>query len=70
LVFAGAVGSGFSDAELVRLAGLLAPLQVDSSPFDTPVPHEYARYAVWVKPVLGGEARFRNWTADGLLRHP
>lgn len=70
LIFAGAVGSGFSDAELIRLAGLLAPLQVDSSPFDTPVPHEYARHAVWVKPLLGGEARFRNWTADGLLRHP
>jgi bifunctional non-homologous end joining protein LigD len=70
LIFAGAVGSGFGEAALAELEALLAPLQVSTSPFANPVPYEYARRAVWVSPRLAGEVRFRNWTADGLLRHP
>jgi bifunctional non-homologous end joining protein LigD len=70
LVFAGAVGTGFTDTELARLRGLLDPLRADSSPFDSPVPAEYVRDARWVRPSLEGHVRIRNWTADGLFRHP
>jgi bifunctional non-homologous end joining protein LigD len=70
LIFAGAVGSGFTDAELTRLQGLLDALAVDRSPFDNPVPAEYVRQARWVAPRLEGQVRIRNWTADGLFRHP
>jgi bifunctional non-homologous end joining protein LigD len=70
LIFVGAVGTGFTDADLTRLRGLLDPLRVDSSPFDSPVPPEYVRDARWVLPSVEGHVRIRNWTADGLFRHP
>ena len=70
LVFAGAVGTGFTDTELARLQTVLSPLRISSSPFANLVPKEYARDAIWVAPRLAGEVRIRNWTSDELLRHP
>lgn len=70
LWFAGAVGTGFTDAELARLRDLLAPLRIDAAPFVNPVPVEYARDAVWVTPRVEGRVRYRNWTPEGLFRHP
>ena len=70
LVFAGQVGTGFTDAELDRLAGLLAPLATDASPFielAQPKPSEKRR---WVEPALVVQASFGRWTRDGVLRHP
>jgi bifunctional non-homologous end joining protein LigD len=70
LGYAGRVGSGFDDAALRRLRGLLDPLERPTSPFDQEVPREYARHAHWVAPELVGEAEFRRWTSDGRLWHP
>ena len=68
LIFAGQVGSGFSHAELERVAALLDPLTVEESPFvDFPRQHERGH---WVRPTLVAEVRFTEWTLDGLLRHP
>ena len=70
LVFAGQVGTGFTDAELDRLAGLLAPLATDATPFVElvhPKPSEKRR---WVEPVLVVRTSFSQWTPDGVLRHP
>ena len=68
LIFAGQVGSGFSQAELGRVAGLLAPLVIDDSPFeDVPKANEHGH---WVKPVLVAQTQFTQWTLDGLLRNP
>ena len=70
LVFAGQVGTGFTDAELDRLAGLLAPLAAEASPFVElahPKPSEKRR---WVEPVLVVQTTFSQWTPDGVLRHP
>ena len=64
--FAGKVGTGFTQAELDRLAGLLAPLEVPESPFAGPPPK---RGAHWVRPELVAEIEFTEWTRDGLLRH-
>ena len=70
LVFAGQVGTGFTDAELDRLAGLLGPLATDASPFvelAQPKPSEKRR---WVEPALVVQVSFGRWTRDGVLRHP
>ncbi len=67
LVFAGQVGSGFTQAELERIAARLAELAADASPFADAPP---ARGHHWVRPVLTAEVRFTEWTFDGLLRNP
>jgi bifunctional non-homologous end joining protein LigD len=70
LGYAGRVGSGFDDAMLRRLRGLLDERARPTSPFDQEVPREYARHARWVEPDLVGEAEFRRWTSDGRMWHP
>ncbi|HEX4344287.1 MAG TPA: DNA ligase D [Solirubrobacteraceae bacterium] len=68
LRYAGRVGTGFTDAELDRLAGVLEPRE--DSPFtvvgDTPPP----RGCVFVQPTRVAEVEFTEWTGDGMLRHP
>jgi bifunctional non-homologous end joining protein LigD len=71
LRFAGRVGTGFSDAELDRLASRLGPLVIDACPFEPPPPRaELARGPTWVRPDLVAELAFAEWTGDGRLRHP
>ena len=70
LVYAGNVGTGFTEAMLADLMQQLGPLERDTSPFGTPVPPRYARGAHWVEPRLVGEVAFTEWTADGSMRHP
>jgi len=67
LRYAGRVGSGFSDAELDRLTGLLKPLETDESPF---VGRQPPKQAVFVEPRLVAEVVFREWTAARTLRAP
>jgi bifunctional non-homologous end joining protein LigD len=67
LRYAGRVGTGFTDAELDRLAGLLGPLRTDESPFTGRQP---PREAVFVEPKLVAEIEFREWTAARTLRAP
>jgi len=67
LKYAGKVGTGFDDAELDRLAGLLEPLVRRCSPF---VGRQPARGAHFVEPRLVAEIEFGEWTRDGRLRHP
>ena len=68
LVFAGGVGTGFTDAMLRDLQRALAPLH-RRSPTVPDVPREHARGVRWVEPVIVGEVLYRNWTPDGRLRH-
>lgn len=71
LRYAGRVGTGFKEAELQRLAGLLAPLATDECPFDPPPPRlDLARGATWVRPELVAEVAYGEWTGDHRLRHP
>ena len=70
LVFAGQVGSGFTDAELDRLAALLAPLETDAPPFVALAPPKPSEKRRWVEPVLVVRTSFSQWTPDGVLRHP
>jgi bifunctional non-homologous end joining protein LigD len=67
LRYAGKVGTGFTQATLRDLAGRLAPLRRDDSPFADPVRE---RDTTWVEPRLVAQVGFTEWTRDGRLRHP
>ncbi|MFC6356360.1 ATP-dependent DNA ligase [Luethyella okanaganae] len=69
LRYVGRVGTGFSDAELTRLATELGRIARATSPF-TDVPALEAADARWVRPVLVGEVEFAEWTTSGILRQP
>jgi bifunctional non-homologous end joining protein LigD len=65
----GRVGTGFTEAELDRLAELLRPLERDDSPF-APGGPKIPRGAVFADPELVAEVEFREWTDGGQLRAP
>ncbi len=70
LEFAGSVGTGFTQAALRELAGLLASLEQPASPFAEVLSPPVTRRARWVRPVLAGEVAYLERTAAGRLRHP
>jgi bifunctional non-homologous end joining protein LigD len=72
LRWVGNVGTGFSDAEIERLVGVLRPLERPDSPFrSTPrMPQVRTGDVVWVEPRLVAEVAFAEWTRDGRLRAP
>lgn len=68
LMFAGHVGTGFTQQTLRMLTARLGPLRRPTSPFTPPVPREQARGAVWAEPRIVIEAEFALWTNSGRLR--
>ncbi len=68
LRYVGRVGTGFSEKELKRLQGLLAPLRREGSPFGAG--ERPPREAVFVEPQLVAEVEFAEWTSAGNIRHP
>ncbi|MGZ4646894.1 MAG: non-homologous end-joining DNA ligase [Blastococcus sp.] len=68
LVYAGHVGTGFTDRDLADLKRSLTSRP--TCPFDGTLPREVTRDAHWVEPDLVGEVAYAVWTADGRLRHP
>jgi bifunctional non-homologous end joining protein LigD len=69
LRYAGRVGTGFTEPELDRLAGLLGPLERETSPF-APGHAKPPRESVFVEPRLVAEVEYSEWTKDGMLRAP
>ena len=68
LVYAGKVGTGFTDAMLTELKERMRPLERRDSPFDTGrVP---TRRVHFVEPELVAALEFREWTGAGQLRAP
>ena len=65
----GRVGTGFTEAELDRLAEKLRPLERADSPF-APGGPKIPRGAVFAEPELVAEVEFREWTDGGQLRAP
>jgi bifunctional non-homologous end joining protein LigD len=81
LTYAGRVGTGFDDALLAELAALLAPIARTEPPCAgpalepgiSPLPSSEipdTKTTTWVEPRYVCEVRFREWTPDGVLRHP
>jgi bifunctional non-homologous end joining protein LigD len=76
LVYAGGVGTGFSQATLGRLSELLEPLRRATSPFEAgwdPQLKYAARIRergplVWVEPVVVCEVEFLRWTHEDTIR--
>ena len=76
LVYAGGVGTGFTQARLDELTDLLEPLRRQTSPFEAGWDPEvkYAARArergglVWVEPVLVAEIEFLRWTHEDTIR--
>lgn len=71
LVYAGRVGTGFTEATLGELSRALAPLASKRQPELEHAPRgAQARGVHWVEPKLVGEVAFTGFTEEGLLRHP
>ena len=81
LVYAGRVGTGFNDAQLGELKAMLDGIARADAPCEGPaatpgvapltssaIPDTGA--TTWANPVFVCEVRFREWTPDGVLRHP
>lgn len=67
LVYAGKVGTGFTDEMLVDLRQGLDRIEQAKSPFTA---GELPPAAHWVRPKLVAQIAFAEWTQNGLLRQP
>jgi DNA ligase D-like protein (predicted ligase) len=67
-VYAGKVGTGFSEATLRALHQRLSAIEQDKSPFTRATVREADTR--WVHPSIVAEVGFTEWTRDGKLRHP
>ncbi|HVS13747.1 MAG TPA: DNA ligase D [Thermoanaerobaculia bacterium] len=72
LVYAGRVGTGFSERQLADLEARLAPLARADAPCRAPEGGALPRGAGhrWVEPELVCEVRYKEQTPQGMLRHP
>jgi bifunctional non-homologous end joining protein LigD len=62
------VGTGFDQAALESLHGIMQPLRTDKKPLDQKVKDENA--TTWLIPKLVGEVKFTEWTSESEMRHP
>jgi bifunctional non-homologous end joining protein LigD len=69
LVFAGKVGTGFTQKVARDLRGRLERLEQPTCPF-TVRPVGVGGKIHWVRPELVAEVAFTEWTGDGKIRHP
>jgi bifunctional non-homologous end joining protein LigD len=78
LIFAGHVGTGFSERMLKGIYGRLKKIEIDQ-PQAQQIQEQSDRWRAkgwkpsecrWVKPELVAQVKFTEWTTDGLLRHP
>lgn len=67
LLYAGRVGSGFTEATLADTVAALTPLRTPHTPFTGRQP---PRGTTFVAPALVARVEFREWTASGTLRAP
>ncbi|WP_327212754.1 non-homologous end-joining DNA ligase (plasmid) [Rhizobium beringeri] len=68
LTHVGSVGTGFKEAETIRLRKMLDTLRWKRK--QPPLPYSGSADIVWVEPTLIAEIEFRAWSTDGKLRHP
>lgn len=68
LMFAGEVGTGYTNKLLKELYELLKPLEVNDCPLDVPVRKEKGYH--WVKPIYSCQVQYTEFTNEGSVRHP
>lgn len=69
LVYAGRVGTGFSDPDMRELGPRLRSSRRPTCPFTTELTAAERKDAIWVDPVVTGRVRFMRWTETGRLWH-
>jgi bifunctional non-homologous end joining protein LigD len=70
-VFAGGVGTGFTEELLSELTRELKRRRRKTRPFEVGTPRgPKAKLAVWCRPELVGEVSWSEWTKEGTLRQP
>ncbi len=70
VVYAGRVGTGFTERSLKDLHARLAPLEIDQPSLGNAPRGAEIRGVHWVEPELVAEVAYTAITHDGLLRHP
>jgi bifunctional non-homologous end joining protein LigD len=70
LVYAGRVGTGFSNQLLLDMRKRLEAIRQEERPFAAVPPKERGPSVRWVQPQLVAEIEFTTWTDDAVLRHP
>lgn len=68
LIYAGSVGTGFSNDDLPIIRNLLEKICISNNPFSNM--GSFNNQATWVNPLLVCEVKFAEWTQDGFLRQP
>jgi bifunctional non-homologous end joining protein LigD len=68
LTYAGRVGTGFTEPQLVEVRETLERARRDTPACAGPVPQ--GKDTVWVEPELVCEVRYKEWTDEPLLRQP
>ena len=70
LIFAGKVGTGFTNRSSVEMRKRLEALAIETAPFAAGLDTRLARHAHWARPELVAEVTFTEWTGEGKIRHP
>ena len=70
LIYAGRVGTGFSNKLRAELKKMLDRLARPTKPFAEIPRDPDLRRAIWTEPKLVGEVEFSEWTQDNVIRHP
>jgi bifunctional non-homologous end joining protein LigD len=70
LIYAGRVGTGFSNKLRADLKKKLDRLGRPAKPFETIPKDPDLRRAIWAEPKLVGEVAFSEWTNENVIRHP
>jgi bifunctional non-homologous end joining protein LigD len=70
LLYAGKVGTGFTQASLKDLLAKLTPLKQAKPAVTNPPRGAEARGVTWVEPTLVAEIGFTELTHEGFVRHP
>src|SRR5690348_1054089 len=70
LIYAGRVGTGFSNKLRADLKKTLDRISRPAKPFAEIPRDPDLRRAVWTEPKLVGEVEFTEWTNDNVIRHP
>jgi bifunctional non-homologous end joining protein LigD len=69
LMYAGRVGTGFTQRTAAELMRLFKPLRLADPVLATQLSGLQRKGVSWVKPVVVAQIEYRAWTADNLLRH-